>query len=72
VNGYNFMNLFRLPALNGDKKIWTLATIRLRLLKIGARATHKSRYQRFLFAAGPALRMLIRNIFNRIARLSPT
>jgi len=69
---YNFMNLFRLLALNGDRKKWTLATIRLRLMKIGARITHKSRYRRFLFAAGPSLRMLIRNIFNRIARLSPT
>ena len=66
---YNFMVLFRLLTLTGDEKKWTLATIRLRLMKIGARVIHKSRYHRFLFAAGPALRRLIANIFNRIARL---
>jgi hypothetical protein len=66
---YNLMILFRRLVLTGEEKKWTLATIRLRLMKIGARLTHKSRYSRYLFAAGPALRRLITNIFNRIARL---
>jgi len=66
---YNLMVLFRRLTLTGDDKKWTLDTIRLRLMKIGARVTVGSRYTRFLFAAGPALQRLITNIFNRIARL---
>jgi len=66
---YNFLHLFRLLALSGEAKKWTIQTIRLRLLKIGARVTRKSRYQRFLFAAGPRFRRLIANIFRRIGRL---
>ena len=66
---YNILALFRLLALRGDEKKWTLNTIRLRLMKIGARVTHGERYTRFLFAAGPALQRLVANIFNRISRL---
>ena len=66
---YNLMVLFRRLTLTGDDKKWTLNTIRLRLIKIGARATHGARYTRFLFTAGPALQRLVANIFNRISRL---
>jgi hypothetical protein len=66
---YNLMVLFRLLALKGDVRKWTLNTIRLRLIKLGARVTHSARYTRFLFAAGPALQRLVANIFNRISRL---
>ncbi len=66
---YNLMVLFRRLTLTGDEKTWTLDTIRLRLMKIGARVTGGGRYTRFLFAAGPALQRRITNIFNRIARL---
>ena len=68
---YNLMVLFRRLTLTGDDKKWTLETIRLRLMKIGARVTHGSRYTRFQFAAGPALLRLVANIFNRIRRLTP-
>jgi len=68
---YNLMVLFRRLALTGDERKWTIETIRLRLMKIGARVTGGGRYTRFLFAAGPALQRLIANIFNRIRRLAP-
>lgn len=66
---YNLMILFRRLTLTGDEKKWTLDTIRLRLMKIGARVTRGARYIRFLFATGPALQRLITNIFNRITCL---
>ncbi len=69
---YNLMVLFRRLILTGGEKKWTLQTIRLRLMKIGARVTRSARYTRFQFAASPALQRLISNIFNRISRLPET
>lgn len=67
---YNMLNLFRVLALRGKAARWTINTIRLRLIKIGARVTRHSRSIHYIFAAGPRLRRKVAGIFNRI-RLLP-
>ena len=66
---YNMLNLFRLLALRGKAARWTINTIRLRLIKIGARVTRHSNYIHYLFAAGPRLRRKVAGIFDRILLL---
>lgn len=66
---YNLMNLFRLLGMEGDARRWRLQTIRLRLIKIGARVTKRSRYFWFHMGGGKWLRQFFRRMIHRIQRL---
>jgi len=71
VLAYNLGNFLRRLALPRWVKHWSLATLREKLIKIGAKVVTHARYVIFQMAEVAAPRRLFRAILERIRRLRP-
>ncbi len=67
---YNLANFLRRLALPRDVKHWSLTTLREKLVKIGAKVTHHSKYVTFQLAEVAVTRNLFAAILDRIERLT--
>ena len=67
--GYNLGNFLRRLALPQSVKIWSLRTLREKLIKIGAKVIRHSRYVIFQMAEVAVPRILFGEILDRIGRL---
>ncbi len=67
---YNLANFLRRLALPRDVKHWSLTTLREKLVKIGAKVTHHSKYVTFQLAEVAVTRKLFAAILDRIERLA--
>jgi len=67
---YNLANFLRRLALPRDVKHWSLTTLREKLVKIGAKVTHHSKYVTFQLAEVAVTRKLFATILDRIDRLA--
>ena len=67
---YNLANFLRRLALPRDVKHWSLTTLREKLVKIGAKVTHHSKYVTFQLAEVAVTWKLFATILDRIDRLA--
>ena len=67
---YNLANFLRRLALPKGIRQWSLATLREKLVKIGAKVTRHSKYVTFQLAEVAVPRQLFAAIFERIRRLA--
>ena len=68
---YNLANFLRSLALPREIELWSLTTLREKLIKIGARIVRHGRYMVFQFAEVAVPRTLFAKILRRIDRLRP-
>jgi len=71
VLAYNFANFMRTLALPKEVEHWSLATLREKLVKIGAKVVRRSRYVTFQLAEVAVPRELFREILRLIDGLRP-
>jgi post-segregation antitoxin (ccd killing protein) len=69
---YNLANFMRTLALPEAVELWSLTTLREKLVKIGAKIVHHGRYVTFQRAEVAVRRDLFGDILRRIDRLRPT
>jgi hypothetical protein len=67
---YNLANFLRRLALPRDVKHWSLATLREKLVKIGAKVTRHAKYVTFQLSEVAITRKLFAAILDRIERLA--
>ncbi len=68
---YNLGNFLRRLALPKKIKDWSLRTLQVKLIKIGAKVVRHSRYVIFQMAEVMVSRSLFHEILERIKRLKP-
>jgi hypothetical protein len=68
---YNLGNFLRRLALPKKMKDWSLRTLQVKLIKIGAKVVRHSRYVIFQMAEVMVSRSLFYDIIERIGRLRP-
>jgi len=68
---YNLANFLRALALPGEVAQWSLASLREKVVKIGAKVVAHGRYLVFQMAEVAVPRELFRRILDRIAGLRP-
>ncbi len=68
---YNLGNFLRRLALPGKIKDWSLRTLQVKLIKIGAKVVRHSRYVIFQMAEVLVSRSLFYDILERIGQLKP-
>jgi hypothetical protein len=69
AKAYNLGNFLRQPALPRSVKTWTLATLREKLFKVGAKVVHHARAMTFQLAEVAVPRTLFAANLARIGRL---
>ncbi len=69
VLAYNLGNFLRRLALPRSVKHWTLTTLLVKLIKIGAKVVHHAKYVTFQLAEVAVPRKLFATILDRIRRL---
>ena len=67
---YNLANFLRRLALPSEVKLWSLTTLREKLVKIGAKVTRHAKYVTFKLAEVAITRKLFAAILDRIEQLS--
>ena len=68
---YNLGNFLRRLALPRKIKDWSLRTVQVKLIKIGAKVVRHSRYVIFQMAEVMVLKSLFHEILERISHLKP-